>query len=473
MKLLITAGPTREFIDPVRFISNRSSGKMGYELAIAARQRGHDVVLVSGPVALPCPVGVHRVPVVAADDMLAAVRKHLPACEVLIMAAAVADFRPAVRLAQKWKKTVREPTTLALEPTPDILLTIRSDKGDRLFVGFAAETERVVESARGKCAAKGMDLIVANDVTRADAGFDVDTNVVTLVDAAGVETAWPLMTKAEVAERLIRWVEEKGREQGAGGREQGAGAVASDSSSVAAGADRGEGGASDGTGDRNAGLANRTAPNVRGYSSGGRVETPPPDVTERLGRQMAFLREIDKLKSVYRRTLLMDGSRFENDAEHSWHLAVMAMLLVEHANTTGLDIGKVVRMVLAHDLVEIDAGDTYVYDTAGNVGKLEREARAADRIFGLLPGDQAAEFRALWDEFETRETPEARFAAALDRVQPLLHNFATQGTVWRQHGITSGRVADRNRHVADGSRALWTYAEGLIREAVARGYLDP
>ena len=422
MRILITAGPTREFIDPVRFISNRSSGKMGYALAVAARQRGHEVVLVSGPVALPCPVGVRRVPVIAADDMLAAVREHLPVCEVLIMAAAVADFRPAVRLAQKWKKTVREPTTLALEPTPDILLTIRPDKGDRLFVGFAAETERVVESARGKCAAKGLDLIVANDVTRADAGFDVDTNAVTLVDAAGVETEWPLLTKAEVAARLIRWVEEK-----AGGR---------------------------------------------GYSRGERAEAPPPEVTERLGRQMAFLREIDKLKSVYRRTLLMDGSRFENDAEHSWHLAVMAVLLAEHANTRDLDLGKVIRMVLAHDLVEIDAGDTYVYDTAGNVGKVEREARAAERIFGLLPGDQAAEFRALWDEFETRETPEARFAAALDRVQPLLHNFATRGVVWRQHGITSDRVAERNRHVVEGSRALWTYAEGLIREAVARGYLD-
>ena len=432
MKILITAGPTREFIDPVRFISNRSSGKMGYALAAVAQQRGHEVVLVSGPVALPSPVGVRRVPVTTAEEMLAAVREHLPACEVLIMAAAVADYRPAVRLAQKWKKTGRDATTLALEPTPDILLAIRPDKGNRLFVGFAAETERVVESARGKCAAKGLDLIVANDVSRADAGFDVDTNVVTLVDAAGVETAWPLMTKAEVAERLIQWVEERGGDRGSG---------------------------------------------VGGRGSGGRCKVeapaPPQDVSERLGRQMAFLREIDKLKSVYRRTLLMDGSRFENDAEHSWHLAVMAVLLAEHANTRGLDMAKVIRMVLAHDLVEIDAGDTYVYDTAGNVGKVEREKKAADRIFGLLPGDQAAEFRMLWDEFEARETPEARFAAALDRVQPLLHNFATQGIVWRQHGITSGRVAERNRHVAEGSRALWAYAEGLIREAVARGYLEP
>jgi putative hydrolase of HD superfamily len=195
-------------------------------------------------------------------------------------------------------------------------------------------------------------------------------------------------------------------------------------------------------------------------------------VPQRLARQMAFIREIDKLKSVYRRTLLMDGARFENDAEHSWHLAVMAALLAEYANDRGVDIAKVIRMVLAHDIVEIDAGDTYCYDTAGNVDKVARETRAAERLFGFLPGDQAAEWRALWEEFEARQTPEARFAAALDRVQPLLHNFATQGVVWRQHGITSERVAERNHHVVEGSVALWSYAEELIREAVARGYLE-
>jgi putative hydrolase of HD superfamily len=193
---------------------------------------------------------------------------------------------------------------------------------------------------------------------------------------------------------------------------------------------------------------------------------------DRLGRQMAFIREIDKLKSVYRRTLLMDGARFENDAEHSWHLAVMAALLAEYANDHGVDIGKVIRMVLAHDIVEIDAGDTYCYDTAGHGDKAARETRAAERLFGLLPDDQAAEWRALWEEFEARETPEAKFAAALDRVQPLLHNFQTQGIVWRQHGITSERVTERNHHVVEGSKALWTYAEGLIREAVSRGYLE-
>ncbi len=425
MRILVTAGPTRESIDPVRFISNRSSGKMGYAVAAAAQQRGHAVVLVSGPVSLPSPVGVRRVPVVTAEEMLAAVREHLPACDALIMAAAVADFRPAVRLDQKWKKTVREPSTLALEPTPDILTTIRPDKGDRIFVGFAAETEHVIEAARGKCAAKGLDLIVANDVTRPDAGFDVDTNVVTLVSPDGAETPWPVMSKAEVAVRLVEWVERK--------------------------AGRGS-----------------TAAAPRGLVS----ETPPPDVSERLAKQMAFIREIDKLKSVYRRTLLMDGARFENDAEHSWHLAVMAVLLAEHANVPSLDIGRVIRMVLVHDLVEIDAGDTYCYDTKGNEDKVDRERRAADRVFGLLPGDQAAEFRALWEEFEARETPAARFAAALDRVQPLLHNFQTRGIVWRQHGVTSSRVSERNHHVVEGSRTLWAYAESLINEAVARGYLE-
>ena len=423
MKLLITAGPTREAIDPVRFISNRSSGKMGYALAAAARRRGHDVVLVSGPVALPSPVGVRRVLVVTAEDMLAAVRDHLPACDALIMAAAVADYRPKVRLAQKWKKTPG-PATLDLEPTPDILRTIGPQKGARVFVGFAAETERVVESAAVKCREKCLDLVVANDVSRSDAGFDVDTNAVTLVGPDGHAEAWPMLTKAEVAERLVAWVERK----------------------------------------------------VPGAAAGAGV-APPPDIDERLGRQMAFIREIDKLKSVYRRTLLMDGARFENDAEHSWHLAVMAILLAEHANAPagggrGIDVARVIRLVLIHDLVEIDAGDTYCYDTAGHIDKAAREHKAADRIFGLLPADQQAEVRALWEEFEARVTPEARFAAALDRLQPLMHNFQTNGVVWRQHGVSRERVAERNHHVVEGSATLWAYAEGLIREAVQRGYLE-
>jgi putative hydrolase of HD superfamily len=129
------------------------------------------------------------------------------------------------------------------------------------------------------------------------------------------------------------------------------------------------------------------------------------------------------------------------------------------------------RMALVHDLVEIDAGDTYCYDDAGQAERPARERRAADRIFGLLPADQAAEVRALWDEFEARETPEAKFAAALDRVQPLLHNYATSGEIWRKHGVNSAKVRERNRHVVEGSQALWDYAESLIDDAVRRGFL--
>lgn len=191
---------------------------------------------------------------------------------------------------------------------------------------------------------------------------------------------------------------------------------------------------------------------------------------ERLARQIAFIVEIDKLKNIQRRTLLMDGRRYENDAEHSWHIAVMAFLLAEHANTR-VDVARVIRMLLVHDLVEIDAGDTYCYDEAGATTKAEREERAAERIFNILPADQASEIRALWDEFERMETPEARFAAALDRLQPMLHNHLTQGTVWKANGITREQVMDRNHHIGNGSQALWEYTVDMIRDAVDKGYL--
>src|SRR6056297_294642 len=156
---------------------------------------------------------------------------------------------------------------------------------------------------------------------------------------------------------------------------------------------------------------------------------------QRLEQQVAFILEIDRLKTIYRRTYLTDTSRFENSAEHSWHIAVMAMLLAEHANTLEVDQLRVIKMLLIHDLVEIDAGDTFAYDTAAHADKAAREQAAADRLFGLLPADQAAEFRALWDEFESRQTPEAKFAGALDRLQPLLHNLYTHGRSWREHGV--------------------------------------
>lgn len=198
-----------------------------------------------------------------------------------------------------------------------------------------------------------------------------------------------------------------------------------------------------------------------------------PIDSQRLARQIRFVREVDKLKTIERQTLLIDASRQENDAEHSWHLALMALVLGEYAAGDRLDLLRVVRMVLVHDLVEIDAGDTYCYDTAGYADKNERETAAADRIFNLLPGDQAAELRALWDEFEAAATPEARFANALDRLQPLIHNASTDGLMWQRHGIRKSQVVGRNRKIGDGAPALWDLARDLIESAVDRGHLAP
>jgi putative hydrolase of HD superfamily len=194
---------------------------------------------------------------------------------------------------------------------------------------------------------------------------------------------------------------------------------------------------------------------------------------DRLTRQIAFIVEIDKLKKVTRQTILTDRSRHENDAEHSWHLATMALLLGHYAQDASLDLFRVVKMVLIHDLVEIDAGDTYCYDDTAREDQTAREKRAAQRIFALLPDDQAEEFHELWTEFEIRHTPEARFAAALDCLQPLLHNYHTDGTMWKVHGIQSGQVLERNRCIADSAPELWRYAEQLIHDAVAQGMLEP
>jgi len=199
---------------------------------------------------------------------------------------------------------------------------------------------------------------------------------------------------------------------------------------------------------------------------------PVTGAPSRLARQVAFVVEVDRLKEVFRQTVLTRSRRPENDAEHSWHLCLCVLVLAEHANVPDLDVLRVLRMVIVHDLVEIDAGDTFAYDTAGMAGQHEREARAADRIFGLLPDDQARDFRALWDEFEARQTPEARFAAAVDRFQPMLLNAHTEGHAWRKHGVTSPRVMARNAQVADGSVALWEYASRMVAEAVEKGHLD-
>lgn len=188
-------------------------------------------------------------------------------------------------------------------------------------------------------------------------------------------------------------------------------------------------------------------------------------------KQIAFLLEIDKVKTIIRRTRLLDNTRYENDAEHSWHLAVMAVILAPYANDPGLDLLRVFKMVLIHDLVEIDAGDTYLYDDHLKAEKVRKEALAAERIFGLLPSPQKEELRALWEEFETRQTSEALFAASLDRLEPLLQNYHTDGYAWKEHGIISTQVYKANEHMQQGSQALWAYAKDLIDRAVQEGKL--
>jgi putative hydrolase of HD superfamily len=191
---------------------------------------------------------------------------------------------------------------------------------------------------------------------------------------------------------------------------------------------------------------------------------------DRLTQQLDFLLEIDRLKEVLRQSYICRGLRKENASEHSWHLAVMALVLAEHAGTA-VDIMRVVKMALVHDLVEIDAGDTFCYDDAGNADKPAREAAAADRIFSLLPQDQGRELRGLWEEFEARATPDARFAASLDRLMPLMHNYASRGRTWREHGVAAAQVLERNRHIEDGSAQLWAFAESLIEDAIEKGWL--
>lgn len=194
--------------------------------------------------------------------------------------------------------------------------------------------------------------------------------------------------------------------------------------------------------------------------------------SERLERQIRFAVEIDKLKSVERRTWLVDRSRREDAAGHSWHLAAMCMLLAEYA-TEQLDFCRAVQMALVHDLVEIDAGDTYVYDTEAAADKPERERRAADRLFSLLPPDQAQQWRSLWEEFEGRQTPEARFVAAVDRLQPILNNYYTGGAAWQEHQIRIDQVLERNRPFAEAVPALWELIQRLLQDAVRQGMLQP
>lgn len=195
------------------------------------------------------------------------------------------------------------------------------------------------------------------------------------------------------------------------------------------------------------------------------------DAAQRIARQFEFIAECDKLKEIFRQTVNTQSRRPENDAEHSWHICLAAIVLAEHANQPGLDVLRVLKMLLVHDLVEIDAGDTFGYDAAGQAGQHARECVAADRIFGLLPGGQASEFRALWDEFEAQATPEAKFALACDRLQPVLLNTRTQGGGWKKHGVTMDRVLERNSKIGHGSTAIWQYVEQLIRNTANAGHL--
>ena len=194
----------------------------------------------------------------------------------------------------------------------------------------------------------------------------------------------------------------------------------------------------------------------------------PP--AERLARQIAFLIECDRLKDIVRQTLNAHSGRPENDAEHSWALCLFVMTLSEHSNTP-IDVLRVMKMLLIHDIVEIDAGDTFAYDTARLVDQHEREAAAATRLFGLLPGDQSAEFRALWDEFEDRQTADARFAHAIDRCQAMLLNCLGKGVTWSRHNVRLDQIRARNAPIGEGSVALWTHMSHLLDEAVQSGYV--
>jgi putative hydrolase of HD superfamily len=192
-----------------------------------------------------------------------------------------------------------------------------------------------------------------------------------------------------------------------------------------------------------------------------------------LGGQIRFLREADELKGVLRQSSILDGSRKENSAEHSWHLALMAQVLGDYA-PRGTDLSRVTAMLLIHDLVEIDAGDLFVYaDATAQAHQEAAEHAAADRIFALLPPGQGRGLRALWDEFEERRTPEARFARALDRLQPMLANYYLGGGTWQAYGVRAGQVLDKVALIADGSPALGVFARELVDSAVRQGFLSP
>ncbi len=191
----------------------------------------------------------------------------------------------------------------------------------------------------------------------------------------------------------------------------------------------------------------------------------------RLLKQLEFVAEIDKLKQVFRESWLVDASRKENDAEHSWHIAIMALLLSEYANRPDIDLFKVLKMLLIHDIVEIDAGDTFIYDKEHAKDQHERETTAARHLFGLLPTDQQSEYLALWKEYESQSTPEARYARTIDSMQPLFLAYLNGGCSWRIHSIIKPQVIETKKHMGNGSKVLWEYTQGLLEDAVKKGIL--
>ena len=191
---------------------------------------------------------------------------------------------------------------------------------------------------------------------------------------------------------------------------------------------------------------------------------------ENLLKQISFIKEIDKLKYILRKTKLFNSDRNENDAEHSWHLALMTIILAEHSNHS-IDVLRVLKMVLIHDIVEIDAGDTFIYDTMKSHSNTDNELMAAKRIFGLLPGEQVDEFIAIWEEFEAGETNEAKFAKSMDRFEPLLQNTSNNGGTWKEFDVDYDKVYEKKKVIKDGSTSLWNYTENLINESVDKGIL--
>lgn len=193
-------------------------------------------------------------------------------------------------------------------------------------------------------------------------------------------------------------------------------------------------------------------------------------MNDRLKKQINFLVEIDKMKNIYRQTLVLHEDRAENDAEHSWHLAMLVMILSEYSNKP-IDVLHVIKMVLIHDIVEIDAGDTYCYDVEANKSKAEREEKASQRLFGLLPDDQKQELYSLWREFEEKSTLESKFANVVDRIQPITLNYRKGGISWINHGVKANQVLERNAHVGEGSKELWEYVQDIVNDAVEKGML--